>query len=355
MRARPVVWFTVVALVPWLVAAATALSVAPASTTTPPARYIGLLQREGPLDWTIETFSWKYFLARDPSCHRAGVFVFGSSRVRELGPPLLGRAGVCNLHVSGFNALQFPDLVSGLPPAGRPGLVAYVGLDHFAFWARSEVPAWPEAAQVSEALWSGWQLLTTLDQLSVAYVRRAWTHERKGQRPDRLPEILWHADGHGEYASHYARKRLGLDRPVSAREVASAVHLHFNALGPGHVRASHLRAFARGIGMLRAKGYEVRPFWTPLPTPYLLAARRNNGALFAQTLKAVGTMLGEAGVGAYPDPAMTLDASKLGCGEREFQDASHLDIDCWARFFGAVFKLDVGGAAQDSGRSAGGR
>jgi hypothetical protein len=340
--------FLLAAGLPFVLSYAVFLYAQRASLLTPPDIYIDRLKREGQEPYMVSLRTWKYVLARDPSCTSADVIVIGSSHLRELDERIVG-APTCNLYVDGLNAPMFDLIVTQLPlvPSGRHR-VAYVGLHHRFFWLPTPLDDTLDVRLfgVSRTLWRLWRVVRPLAFFSISDLRESLRRQRAGSGA----YITWFPDGHAYFPGYYADKAAGVHDSWTAQEVDKDVDDYFRGT---RVRATHLHAFLRGIRSLRAKGYTVNLFWEPLGHTFVTHARRRYADRFERPIEAVERMSATLPVDRYLAARETLDAERFACRDHDSLDQFHVDVDCMSRFFALTFPRDatVAGATMTRGAS----
>jgi len=337
---RPLVFFLLSALLPFLVSFVLFLYAQRLPIFTPPDVYLDRLKLEGAARYSPSPLAWKSVLARDPLCAEADAVIIGSSRLREVNRQVVG-ASVCNLHVPGLNAVQFAVLADALAPMqpGRRSTV-YVGLDHLFFWLRTDKVEWIDfkGFETSRVLWMAWRAAEPLSYFSPAAIGEAIRRSSETDNFQRFQneEIVWFPDGHVLYPHYYVLKSGGIYPRIDKASVEESVRAHF---GEAKIRPRYLVALKAGVEALRQKGYIVYLFWEPLSPNYLAAAQRYYPRPFQGAIAALESMRGDLKIDRYVPARDSLDASRFGCTERDLQDAIHVDIDCMDRFFAAVFRF----------------
>ncbi|MGH7388535.1 MAG: hypothetical protein ACREM3_03650 [Candidatus Rokuibacteriota bacterium] len=333
---RSLVLFFLAAGVPFAVAVAVFLWSHWPHVVTDPVAYARLLRREGPLDWSISTTLWKQTLARDPSCAEADTVVIGSSRTREVGAEVLGTpAGVCNLYVNNLTAPVFARITEALPAARGGRRVAYVGIDHFFFWREPDDRTALAIAETSLPLWRAYSVLDSLGRLTLPHL--ATLRQPPAARFDD-ETILHYVNGEAFHPRYYASKRAGRFSRIASQRLVTAILVHFQETASAGVRPRHVEQFEEGLARLRRNGYEIRLFWNPLVSPYYELARRSYPHLLEAATEAVEDLAARGAVDRYAG-SRHLDATSLGCTERDYLDAHHVDIDCLRKFFTAAFDV----------------
>jgi hypothetical protein len=327
--------FLLSAVIPFGVTYAVFLYSQRAALLTEPERYIAAIKSAGTMRTFISPRSWKYVLAQDPMCTEAEILVIGSSRVAEVDDGVVG-GRMCNLWVPLLNARTFTLLVDALPrvPAGARRL-AYVGLDHIFFWSVEEDADWVELSRVSRLAWRAWKLVAPLTFFSIGDVSEAIQRHRRERAGSAEPvPRLWYADGHMSYPRYYARKHAGRHPPVGEREIETLVDEEFHGV---RFSDGYVRAFERGIRELHAKGYVVRVYWNPVSPTVVAVARVRYPRLFRRPIEVVDSLASHLPIDRYVPAGETLDAARFGCTPSDQRDASHVDVDCMARFFATEF------------------
>jgi hypothetical protein len=262
--------------------------------------------------------------------------VIGSSRTREVGPEVLGTTdSVCNLYVNNMTAPVFARVAEALPAPRGPRRVAYVGIDHFFFWREPDDQMSMTIADTSLPLWRAYTLLDSLGQLSLPHLlslRRTPVTRFDDQA------ILHYVNGETFHPRYYADKRAGRFSRIATQRLVTAVLVHFQQTAAAGVRPRHLQEFEEGLARLRENGYEIRLFWNPLVSPYLELARRSYSHLLDAVTGEVEDLVARGAVDRYAGMRY-LDATSLGCTERDYLDAHHVDIDCLRKFFTQAFDV----------------
>jgi len=337
-RRTVLIWFFLFALLPFLASFVFFLWSIRDSLLTTPREHIAQLKRTGTSTTLVSLTAWKEALAQDELCRDANAIVIGSSRVREIDARVVGTR-TCNLYVDGLATSGFMRLARALPP-GRPAdpQIVYVGIDHFWLWSPDADGSGPDLTTALvdySPLWRAWQVARTLTFFQWRDLVETVRRYRAGpQRWDDLTSV-WYPDGHLEDPEYYRQKRAGQHPPLTHAEIEADVE----ALFTNHsVRDADLQRLAAGVRLLHSKGYAVRLYWNPVSPGHAAIARERFGGPFLQAIDMVDREATLLPLDRYLPADVTLDPRRFGCGDSDYFDSTHVDVDCIRRLFAATFR-----------------